>query len=42
HVVPRWVGDTNFMPVIGHTKVMVDGLLDTYDKLKIKFDKLIK
>jgi ATP adenylyltransferase len=40
HVVPRWVGDTNFMPVIGQTKVMVDGLLDTYDKLKTKFDKL--
>ena len=40
HVVPRWVGDTNFMPVIGQTKVMVDGLLDTYDKLKTEFDKL--
>ncbi len=40
HVVPRWIGDTNFMPVIGHTKVMVDGLLETYDKLKSEFDKL--
>ena len=40
HVVPRWVGDTNFMPVFSHTKVMVDGLLETYDKLKIEFDKL--
>jgi len=38
--VPRWVGDTNFMPIIGQTKVMVDGLLDTYDKLKTEFDKL--
>ena len=26
HLVPRWIGDTNFMPVMGHTKVMVDGL----------------
>ena len=40
HVVPRWVGDTNFMPVFSHTKVMVDGLLETYDKLKIEFNKL--
>ena len=40
HLVPRWIGDTNFMPVLGHTKVMVDGLVDTYDKLKIEFNKL--
>ena len=40
HVVPRWVGDTNFMPVLGHTKVMVDELTNTYDKLKIEFNKL--
>ena len=39
HVVPRLVGDTNFMPVVGHTKVMVDGLFETYDKLKPEFDK---
>ena len=29
HLVPRWIGDTNFMPVMGHTKVMVDGLKET-------------
>ena len=40
HVVPRWVGDTNFMPVVSHTKVMVDALKETYDKLKIEFDRL--
>lgn len=40
HVIPRWVGDTNFMPVIGQTKIMVQGLLDTYDELKPLFDKL--
>ncbi len=40
HIVPRWLGDTNFMPVIGHTKVMVEGLLETYDMLKPKFDKI--
>ncbi len=40
HIVPRWSGDTNFMPVIGHTKVQVQGLLDTYDMLKPLFDQL--
>jgi ATP adenylyltransferase len=29
HVVPRWVGDQNFMPVIGHTKALPELLQDT-------------
>ncbi|EFW89896.1 histidine triad (HIT) protein [Haladaptatus paucihalophilus DX253] len=37
HVVPRWTGDTNFMPVISDTKVIVEGLDDTYDKLHAAF-----
>ena len=37
HVVPRWEGDTNFMPVIGQSKVIMDGLYDTYEKLKPEF-----
>ncbi len=40
HIVPRWAGDTNFMPVLGHTKVLVDGLLESYDFLKPYFDKI--
>ena len=40
HIVPRWPGDTNFMPVTGHTKVMVQGLTETFDSLKIAFDAL--
>jgi len=33
HVVPRWVGDTNFMPVAGQVKVMVQSLDALYDEL---------
>lgn len=34
HIVPRWVGDTNFMPIIGDTKVVVEAIRETYKKLK--------
>jgi ATP adenylyltransferase len=34
HVVPRWVGDTNFMPIFSETKVIPELLDATYDKLK--------
>lgn len=33
HIVPRWQGDTNFMPVVAETKVLSEGLDDTYTKL---------
>ena len=37
HVVPRWGGDTNFMPVVGDTKVLPEMLTETYAKLRPGF-----
>jgi ATP adenylyltransferase len=40
HVVPRWVGDTNFMPVIAETKSMPQHLLTSYDQIFDQFRRL--
>ena len=37
HIVPCWQGDVNFMPVIGETRVVSEGLDTTYDKLRDAF-----
>jgi ATP adenylyltransferase len=37
HVVPRWAGDTNYMPVLADTRVMPQSLEDSYDSLEGKF-----
>jgi ATP adenylyltransferase len=42
HLVPRWEGDTNFMPVVGETRVMPQHLLDSYDRLKPHFESLVE
>ena len=40
HVVPRWDGDTNFMPVVGEAKVISQHLLESYDRLSPFFKDL--
>lgn len=41
HVVPRWEGDHNFMPVLAETRVMPQHLLNSYDRLQPHFQNLL-
>ncbi|MGH9891814.1 MAG: HIT family protein, partial [bacterium] len=38
HVVPRWSGDTNFMPVIAETKVLPELVMSSYEAVRARFD----
>lgn len=39
HIVPRWHGDTNFMPVVGDTKVISESLKELHKRLKNAYSK---
>ena len=39
HVVPRWAGDTNFMPVLADVKVLPEHLLETRDRLRDRWPR---
>ncbi len=40
HVVPRWNGDTNYMTVVGQTRVLPEELFNTVERLRPLFDRL--
>jgi len=42
HVVPRWNGDTNYMPVTGETKVLPESLDETYQRIAPSFSKNLR
>lgn len=40
HVVPRWTGDTNFMPIAADVRVIPQALSETYDQVKLAIDAI--
>lgn len=42
HIVPRWHGDANFMPIVGGTKLLPEELSRSYERLRPHFDLLVR
>jgi ATP adenylyltransferase len=42
HVVPRWCGDTNFLPIITETKTLPESLDNTYKRLRKRLDTITR
>jgi ATP adenylyltransferase len=42
HIIPRWTGDTNFMPLLSETKIVPEYLEETYQKLHSAFRDLFR
>lgn len=42
HIVPRWEGDSNFMPVLAEVRLIPQDLTETYDELKAALEEIMR
>ncbi|MBD3413622.1 MAG: HIT domain-containing protein [Candidatus Aminicenantes bacterium] len=41
HIIPRWTGDSNFMPLVARAKLTIEDIRQTYDKLSRHFKDVV-